>query len=127
MKDSAYICAMCSQPIPADHVFTYQQKAYCALHAPRDSKRWGEITATAVSDEPAAKPAEQSRVVASSNSVVVLTVVGVVCLTIGLNFLLLTPSNPDQVGNAISIQRLIIGQTFTLAGVIVCAVAWRPR
>jgi len=127
MKDSAYICTTCSQPIPADHVFTYQQKAYCALHAPRESKRWGEATATTVSDEPAARPAAQSRLIASPNSVVILTVVGVACLAIGLTALLLSPSDPGQVGDAISMRRLVIGQTFTLAGVIMCAIAWQPR
>ena len=127
MKDSAYICTTCSQPIPADHVFTYQQKAYCALHAPRESKRWGEATATAVSDEPAARPAAQSRLIASPNSVVILTVVGVICLAIGLTALLSSPSNSGPVGDAVSMRRLVIGQTFILVGVILCAVAWRPR
>jgi hypothetical protein len=61
---------------------------------------------------------------------VFLTLLGLALIGIGLYYLVLHPSNPSEFGGdsgTVTIHRLVIGQTATLAGVIFCAVAWRPR
>ncbi len=75
---------------------------------------------------------------AEGGSGVVLTVIGLAFLAAGLYFLVLNPGVavdrsgagalaslvPDRVAN---LQRLAMGETFSIVGAIFLAAAWRPR
>lgn len=58
-----------------------------------------------------------------------LTLIGLACIAVGLYYLVLHPSNPGEYGDSdtVTLHRLVLGQTATLAGVVFCAAAWRPR
>jgi len=66
----------------------------------------------------------------TSGQAIFLTFLGLACIAVGLYYLVLHPSNPDEYGSdsgTITLHRLVLGQTATIAGVIFCAAAWRPR
>lgn len=82
---------------------------------------------TGLPEPPPPPPPEETKTVDSAG---ILTLLGLACLAIGLYYLVLEPGNPDGSGlsgGTVTIHRLYMGQTFTLAGVIFCAAAWRPR
>lgn len=62
-----------------------------------------------------------------------LTIVGILAVLVGLWFLLVHPGDPsvgDVLGNGrevVNLQRLAVGQAFTVAGSVFLAAAWRPR
>jgi hypothetical protein len=56
-----------------------------------------------------------------------LTAVGILCLVVGLYFLFVAPGDTAVLGHdVVNIQRLTIGETFTIIGAIFLAAAWRP-
>jgi hypothetical protein len=71
-----------------------------------------------------------------------LTATGSMCLAIGLFFLIVAPGEPldpetalqlqrltgrSAPSSVVNLQRLTIGETFSLMGTILLAAAWRPR
>jgi len=55
-----------------------------------------------------------------------LGIIGVICSLIGLYFLVGNPSAPGDAA-IVNLQKLTIGETLTICGVILIAAEWRPR
>jgi len=55
------LCVTCDEAIPDGHVFVDEGKTYCALHAPRGSRRW-----TANQPPPPSRPAAEFAPIAQS-------------------------------------------------------------
>jgi hypothetical protein len=51
---------------------------------------------------------------------------GIASVAIGLYMLLISPS-ATATGDVVNLQKLTIGETFTICGVILIAAQWRPR
>jgi len=55
----------------------------------------------------------------ASGQAIFLTLLGLTCIAVGLYYLVLHPSNPGEYGGdsgTVTIHRLVLGQTATLAG-----------
>ncbi|MGM0985317.1 MAG: hypothetical protein ACQEXG_18175 [Pseudomonadota bacterium] len=57
----------------------------------------------------------------------VLGVLGITCMAIGFYLLLVSPGADTEIGAIVNLQKLSIGQTFSIVGATFIAVQWRPR
>lgn len=113
------ICPSCNREVP------WTSEAWDA-----GNQRCRECAGTDPVPTSAAAPAGSVFEDSVSGPSIFLTVVGLSCIAVGIYFLVLHPSNPSEYGTGsgtITLHRLVLGQTATLAGVIFCAAAWRPR
>lgn len=60
--------------------------------------------------------------VPDKDSIDIIIIVGVICIVIGLWFLLVAPSEGGGIAN---IHRLTLGETFTIVGAIFVSAGWR--
>jgi hypothetical protein len=134
---TAYQCIRCSQLIPNGEVLAFENQPLCTRCAPGGSKPWNFTIDAPLAVGP--MPVQSTDVIPANSSStgdslsiggVLLTLLGLLCVAVGLNYLVFNPGNPGEYGLArdtINMHCLAIGQTFTLAGAIFCAAAWRPR
>lgn len=81
------------------------------------------------------RPAVQAPANGRIHTGALLTLIGGLFMLTGLHFLLIAPGQPaGDTGNGyglprevVNIQRITIGETFTIVGGVFLAAAWRPR
>jgi hypothetical protein len=91
----------------------------------------GSVTPTEASPQKARTVAEHAPTAHSSQDSkpenYLLGSAGVICMAIGLYLLLVNPGADTEMGVIVNLQKLSIGQTFSIVGAIFIAVQWRPR